>query len=189
MAKEEVKKYPMTIRKHLDRVCKDIVVGHKHYRGNRNQFYIEAIELAVVRELGEEALKPSWYDTPKSNSTNQTVPSDGQAADTPSSPPVQSESPEVPPKESEPAMVPQSAPSTPQGRTPLLEWRDGAIRNQANEIYELTYGPPLLSGETKEQQFERCKRIKGVIFERVTKENLGPEANTKLVVESAAQFD
>lgn len=49
--------------------------------------------------------------------------------------------------------------------TPLLIWRDGAIRHsETNEVYVLGYGPPLEKNETLKQQFERVKRIPGVEF-------------------------
>jgi len=78
------------------------------------------------------------------------------------------------------------APAAKPGPKPLLEWRDGGIRDQSNRLYELTYGPRLLPGETTEQQFHRCKTIPKVVFETVTAKSDKPSAlANKIVVDPA----
>lgn len=196
-------KYPMTISKHLNRVCKDIVSGDKYFKGNRNKFFIEAIELAVARRLGAEALKSEWFGVPSEPGESDT-PSDNDVVNTRPAPaiePVPEPEPELPaPKETytapegtpepeiEPEPAPEPPPEPPKGRPPVLDWIDGGIRNQAGLLYELIYGPPMLPNETKEQQFHRCKTITGVIFAPLTRKGEASELAKKLVIDSAANF-
>jgi hypothetical protein len=217
MTAKNSKKYPMTISNHLDKISKHIVDGDNHFRGNRNQFYIEAIELAVVRKLGADALKPEYFDRPVEKGEPKTpspAPAAPASTSMPKNEPASAPSPDktlsependaekeietyggkIPP--GEPVIhlpadaAPEVKPKVKPGLKPVLEWRDGGIRDQSNRLYELTYGPALLPGETREQQFDRCKRIPKVVFETVTPKSDSPsELANKIVVDSGAKFE
>lgn len=185
MVDSRMKKYPMTISKHLDKVCTGIVDGDTHFRGNRNQFYIEAIELAVVRKLGAGALDPNWVQ-PEVKKCESEPPSPKPKL--PVVPAPSAKEKKFLEKKYAPPPVTEKAPET-RGRKAILEWREGAIRDAQGRAWELTHGPALMSGETREQQFERCKTMPGVKFSIFTREDLPKEMEKEIVIQSGMEWE
>ena len=50
------------------------------------------------------------------------------------------------------------------GRRPVLEWRDGAIRNAQGEEFMVLYAPPQIEHEGDMHYFDRIKGVPGVEF-------------------------
>jgi hypothetical protein len=158
MSKVETKRFPMTIPVELDRRAEVLVQGDSHYKGNRNKFFVDAIARAISSyvtdlsvKLGGETVKPP-----------EVVQVDLQPPEPP--PPPQAPEPVVEIVDPMEEMRKELEQVETRGRKPMLEWRDGAIRNATNQAYRVFYGPPIKSHQTKEEHFEQCRSLKGVIF-------------------------
>lgn len=150
------KRYPLTIPEELDEQCKNLVEGDSHYRGSRNQFYIEAIQEKLNLHLAEAGMEDDSFSPPNNIS-----------------PPANQDERGKSPLPETVAEKTVASPAQP-GRKPVLEYRDGAIRNASNQAYMVKSGPARMSAENEEEHFNRIKNIVGVMFEAVINDQVSP---------------
>lgn len=176
MASEiEIKSFPLRLDARLDELARNLVDGDKHFRGSRNQFYVECIEQGIAVRLGPEVLPPGKSPRNGSPSTDEAAARGATRGR---------------PRGSVKRVVPSPIPEEEKQKTKgakkpgkaKLEWKDGAVRAISNgqeyEIHETPAGPRP-DAETPEDYFNRIKLIPGTVFVPVSKSFLdNPLINT-----------
>ncbi len=175
MASEiEIKSFPLRLDARLDELARNLVDGDKHFRGSRNQFFVEAIEQAIAIRLGPDALPPGKSPQTKTVSSDDAAARGASRGRPRGSFQKKVESPIQPEKK-------QDVQTTKRKAKAQLTWKDGAIRNTGGQEYEVQETPagPRPDSETEEEYFNRIRLVPGTVFVPVAKSFLdNPLINT-----------